>query len=194
MDYDPGCFVSRKDPPMRTLIKLLGASAVALLALVATPLPANAGVFFEVSGEVSCQADGQYRIDWTYTLLGLADSESSATITVEVVSAELSGAASGSVAFSPDPNVIQYQALDPAPVPTASGPTSVAGATSGAVTLDVTVDVTYDEEGQPPGRPVDLAGTASVTLAGDCIAAPTTAPTTTGERAPARQVAPRLTG
>jgi hypothetical protein len=193
MVYDPGCFASRKDPPMRSLIKLLGAGAVALLALVATPLPADAGVFFEVSGEVTCQADGQYRIDWTYTLLGLAESDVSATITVEVVSADLSGAASGTVAFSPDPNVIQYQALDPAPVPTASGTTSVAGATSGAVTLDTTVDVTYDEEGQPPGRPVDLAGAASVTLAGDCVAT-TTTPTTTDERAAARQVAPRLTG
>jgi hypothetical protein len=157
---------------------MLRRSARALLVTVGVTLalgsvagPVGAGrVVPSVSGVASCRADGQYEISWT-----MVNSLEAGTV---VTDAFFVGDIERKVVFSPNPT---------APgIGTESHATSVlSGSTSGNVEIAVQIE--------PVGDPVPITLTATVVLAGDCVAAATTlAPTTTQRVAPA--TSPRFTG
>jgi hypothetical protein len=161
----------------RAVVPMVITAGMALTVLSALPAAAQG---FEVSGSANCK-DGTYVITWEVENLFL-------DLSGQFVSAELGGAASGSLTFSPDP-------LPPGGTSVATS--ALAGSTAGTVTLTVTL--TY------PDLQLAVEETASVELDGDCTATTTTTiPSTsttpatstpaTAPRAAAVGMSPRFTG
>jgi hypothetical protein len=122
---------------------------VSVLTLVVSAIPAGAGQAPpELEGAVTC-SDGTYTITWTITVFGVPPGEES-----NLVNIQLSGAASGTVVFTPNP------VPGPSPV-TSQGTTTLPGSTSGDVTLTLVSDYLMPRE-----------ATATVTLDGACTAPP----------------------
>jgi hypothetical protein len=125
---------------------MLGVTALAVIAWV---VPAGAGQGPAVlEGEVSCVA-GTYEVTWTVTVQGLPDGAEA-----DLIDIELSGAASGTVTFTPNPIPGVTGELV-----SSTGTTALPGSTVGDVTLDL---VSVYISPQP--------ATATVTLDGTCVA------------------------
>jgi hypothetical protein len=149
---------------MRVLRSLLVAALLATpLALAASASPSGAQVPTEITGEADCNEDGTYTLSY--------EIESFVGVELDIDSAELSGAATGSVTFSPNPIPVGG---------TSSGSIDVPGDTDGTVTL--TVDYS--------GPKFDFDESFDLDLAGDCEAIVTTTTTTLATTTTAAPPAP----
>jgi hypothetical protein len=123
-----------------------------------TAAPATAGEPAVVSGTFECTEPGVFTVTWTIENRAGADGE--------VTDATLSGAASGDITGSFDPNPFTFDD------DTIVGSSEVSGDTVGTVTLDATVE--FDFKG-----PFEVDVSADVDLDGSCEAPPETDPSTT---------------
>ncbi len=145
----------------------------AFVAVSAAPSGAQQAAVME--GDFECTTPGTFTLFWEFDNLIGADGVAG--------TATLSGAAEGTVTFSPNPFTGADEVI--------SGSNIVSGDTVGTVTLSVTV--TFTVKGS-----FDVPLTADVVLDGSCEAPPQTDPTTT--EAPTTTVAvaaattPRFTG
>jgi hypothetical protein len=85
-----------EEPALRALRLLIAATLLATpLALVATASPSGAQIPWEITGDADCNEDGTFTLFW--------EIESFIGFELDIVSAEVDGAAMGSVDFSPNP-------------------------------------------------------------------------------------------
>lgn len=153
-----------------------------VLALLATPLaliggmsPSGAQVPIEITGNADCNDDGTYTLFW--------EIENFVGFEIDIHAADLEGAATGSVTFSPNPIPVDG---------VSNGSFEVPGDTAGFVLLIVEVR----------GPKFDYDDEFELELLGDCeaVVMPTTtttaAPTTTTTAPAARPltIAPAFTG
>jgi hypothetical protein len=133
----------------------LGATA-ALVAL--TPGPVNAGTqMVNVTGTAQCDTAGpvgRFQINWTVA--------NGLTTAIDIVSAEESGAVTGTVTFTPDPIPATSNGVG------SDGP--FPGNTSGTVTLTVAYNIV--------GGPSDQTAIGTVNLPGNCVIPSTTSTST----------------
>ena len=169
---------------------LLAGAALALATPLAFAGPASAGIQNQnpVTGTASCNDEGDHEITWTLT--------NNTNYVVDIDSATLSGVATGSPVFTPNP------------VPTATAATSegsLDGDVAGAVVItvetswlevefpmDATSSFTLNLTACPPPETTTTTSTTSTSTTS------TTAPTTTTTAPPVAVVAvvasPRFTG
>ena len=139
---------------MRLLRPLLVAVLLFTPLALVTAGPSGAQVPFEITGDADCNDDGTYTLFW--------EIENFVGIEMDVDSAELSGAATGSVVFSPNPIPVDG---------VTNGSFEVPGDTAGTVTLTIEVNASKFSD----------TGEFDIDLLGDCeaIVIPTTTTTTT---------------